>query len=307
MAAIVPEGRLVWGIQLPVQSQSRLYVEPWELEAGPDAVAQVARAAELAGAFYVAVCDHVAIPNELAASMGDVWYDTVATLGWLASQTERVHLMSHVAVLPYRHPLVTAKAFGTLDLLSGGRVILGVGAGHVAREFEVLGVPFERRGRLLDEAIDEIRAAWSTDSIKGTVVAPRPHRGGGPPVWVGGSSPAAIRRAARRGDGWLPQGPPEGGMRAALARIREERRLHLGDDPIDLGAFAEPIHIGEPFDGLADYAATGSPDQIAARLMRFTEMDVSHVQLRFPARSAAEQCEQLERFGAEVWPLVVGS
>jgi len=306
MAAIVPDGRVVWGMQLPVQSQSRIYVQPWELDGGPDDLLAVARAADAAGAFSVGVCDHVAIPNELTAAMGDVWYDTVATLGWLAAQTERVHLLSHISVLPYRRPLVTAKAWATLDLLSGGRAVLGVGAGHVEREFELLGVDFAGRGRLLDDAIDEVRAAWSTESIHAAVVAPRPVRPEGPPIWVGGSSPAAMRRAARRGDGWLPQGPPAGGMRAAIDGIRSERRRHLGDDvPIDIGGFSEPLHLGQPAEWLPPHTlATTSPEEMAERLSRYSRSGVSHLMVRFPSRSRDELVDQVTTFGTEVWPLV---
>ena len=121
MAAVIAPGSVEWGIQLPIQSQSTAFVQPWEASAGPAELAAVAVAADRAGAFYVAVCDHIAIPRPLDETMGDVWYDTIATLGWLAAQTERAQLLSHVYVVPYRSPLVTAKAFSTLDLLSGGR------------------------------------------------------------------------------------------------------------------------------------------------------------------------------------------
>ena len=293
----------MWGMQLPVQSQSRIFVDEWELSAGPPEVLAVAQAAENAGAFSVAVCDHVAIPNDLTATMGDVWYDTVATLGWLAGQTTSVHLLSHVAVLPYRHPLVTAKAWGTLDLLSGGRAVLGVGAGHVAKEFELLGHDFATRGRALDMAIDEARATWATESIHGAVVAPGPARAGGPPIWVGGSSERARRRAARRGDGWLPRGPPEGGMRAAIDSIRAERLRHHGEElPIDIGGFCEPLHIGAPAGWLPPHTLAVGPDQMAERLAKFRRNGVSHLMVRFPTRSVDELVEQVTRFGVEVWP-----
>src|SRR5437867_6465655 len=136
MAAILEPGRLVYGMQLPVQAQSTYFVEPWEREAGADELAAVAAACDESGFFYVAVCDHVAVPRDRADAMGTTWYDPIATLSWLAARTERVRLLSHVYVLPYRHPLVSAKAFATLDALSGGRAIAGVGAGHVAAEFD---------------------------------------------------------------------------------------------------------------------------------------------------------------------------
>src|SRR5437879_5025074 len=104
-----PQGAPEFGVQLPVQSQSTIYCEPWETEAGPVELAQAAQAADRLGFAYVAVCDHVAIPERLAGPMGATWYDPVSTLGWLAGLTSRTRLMSHVAVLPLRHPLLSAK------------------------------------------------------------------------------------------------------------------------------------------------------------------------------------------------------
>ena len=159
----IPADTLVYGMQLPIQSQSTIYAEPWEASAGAAELAAVARAADRNGFWYLAVCDHVAIPRPLDEKMGTSWWDTIATLGWLAGITEHVRLMSHVYVLPYRHPLMAAKAFLTLDELSGGRAVLGVGAGHVQAEFELLGVDFEHRGSALDDAIDVVRAAFTDE------------------------------------------------------------------------------------------------------------------------------------------------
>src|SRR6476619_5969515 len=133
MPPIVPPGALVFGMQLPVQAQSKYFVEPWELGAGPAEVAAVAQAADRAGFFYVAVCDHVAIPDELAPRMSAVWWDTVATLSWLAGLTTQTRLLSSVFNPSHRPPLVTANSVSTVDVISGGRAILGVGAGHVEK------------------------------------------------------------------------------------------------------------------------------------------------------------------------------
>jgi probable F420-dependent oxidoreductase len=300
VTSIIPDGDVVWGIQLPIQSQSTIFVQPWEHDAGPAELGEVAEAADAAGAFYVAVCDHVAIPKPHDETMSGVWYDTVATLSWLAARTSRTHLLSHVAVLPYRHPLVTAKAWTTLDLLSGGRAILGVGAGHVEAEFDLLGVDFAGRGRDLDDKIGRVRRAFTDEVVDGAVVLPRPARPGGPPIWVGGSSPAAIRRAVRLGDGWLPQGPPAAGMKATIEQIRAER----DGRPIDIGGFCEPVHVGEPTWDVGPHTATGSPEQVAERLGRYARSGISHLQVRFPSRSAGELAEQLTLFGTEVWPRV---
>ena len=217
MTSIVPAGELVYGIQLPVQSKSKTFVEDWEADAGADALATLIRRADETGFFYVAVCDHLAVPKPMDAHMQATWYDTVATLGWAAGLTRQVRLLSHVYVMSYRHPLHTAKSFMTLDELSGGRAILGVGAGHLESEFDLLGLDFAARGSVTDAAIDVVRAALADEypdvesrywgHVHDAAMAPRP-RQAPLPIWVGGSSKPALRRAAQRGDGWLPQGTP---------------------------------------------------------------------------------------------------
>ena len=312
MAAIIPPGTIAWGLQLPVQSKSTAYRQPWELDAGPAELVAVAAAADRAGAFYVAVCDHVGIPRPADEAMSTTWYDTIATLGWLAAQTERVRLVSHVYVLPYRHPLQVAKSFMTLDVLSGGRAVLGAGAGHLEAEFDLLGADYPGRGRAVEDAIPVIRAAFAEEyptvggpgAEAGVGMAPRPAQPGGPPIWIGGSSPAAMRRAAQLTDGWLPQGPPADGMRAAVARIRELRAAAGMPDEFDMGVNVEPIHIGAADFEVDRWTLTGSPGAIAEGLSKYLHLDVNQWQLRFVGRSAQEVADQIEQFGAEVWPLL---
>lgn len=296
-----------YGIQLPIQSQSTIYAEPWEATATPADLLDIARTADRAGFDYIATCDHVAIPRRLAPAMGTVWYDPVATLAYLAAATERVRLLSHVAVVGLRHPLLTAKQYATLDHLSGGRLILGVGAGHVPEEFEALGVDFERRGQVLDETIDALRAALGPDEFpehhgklydfEGLGQRPRPTQ---PhvPLWVGGSSPAAVRRAALKGDGWLPQGDPRDRLPAQIARIRELRRDRQG--PFTIGAIAEPLYIGQPAWEVGRRTLTGGPEQLAESLRAYGEMGVDQIQVRFRSRGRGELTDQIAAFGAEV-------
>ncbi len=144
--SIVPAGKLVYGMQLQVQAKSKTFVEDWEADAGADELRQMVQTADAAGFFYVAVCDHIAVTKPMDAHMQTTWYDTVATLGWIAALTKDVRIMSHVYVLSYRHPLLTAKSFMTLDELSGGRAILGVGAGHLQGEFELMQLDYDARG-----------------------------------------------------------------------------------------------------------------------------------------------------------------
>jgi probable F420-dependent oxidoreductase len=302
---------LAYGIQLPVQSQSTLYTEAWEAGAGPGDLVEVARAADRAGFDYLACCDHVAIPRRLAPSMSTVWYDPVATLAHLAAVTERVRLLSHVAVAGLRHPLLTAKQYATLDHLSGGRLILGVGAGHVREEFEVLGADFARRGALLDESIDALRAALGPEEFPehhgklydfaGLGQRPRPAQ---PhvPLWVGGSSPAAVRRAALKGDGWLPQGDPRDRLPAQIARIRQLRAEQGVRGPFTVGALTEPLYVGRAGWDVGRRTLTGAPQALAESLRAYRAMGVHQVQVRFRSRCRAELIEQIDAFGAEVAP-----
>ncbi|MGB6056856.1 MAG: TIGR03619 family F420-dependent LLM class oxidoreductase [Microthrixaceae bacterium] len=314
MAGIISPGEVAWGLQLPIQSQSKIFVQPWEQSAGPDELLAVAQAADRAGALYVGVCDHIGIPRPADDKMSTVWYDTIATLGWLGAQTERVQLLSHVYVIPYRHPLAVAKSFTTLDRLTNGRAILGAGAGHLESEFEVLGVDFDSRGRQLELALPLIRSAFQDEYVstgaegaeRSVGVSPRPARPGGPPIWVGGSSRVAIRRAALMADGWLPQGPPKMGMSKALEMIRAERAEAGLSERFDFGITGGPVFVGTPNIEVGEYTLTGTAEQIADRLRRYSAKGINQIQLQFLGIDASQTCDQIEQFGAEVAPLLQG-
>ncbi len=241
----VPEGEVVYGMQLPIQSQSTLYVADWEKESGPAELARIARVADEAGFFYLGVCDHTAIPRRLADAMGTIWYDTTATLGWLAAVTTQTHLLSHVLILAQRHPLRAAKELSTIDALSGGRLIVGVGAGHVPEEYELLTGDFAERGRHTDEAVSALALAF-TERIPRTARAALPGPGHGDRAASGAPTPSADldrrlvpgghpphrrlrRRLAAPGDAPpRPAGTDRPAARAArrAARRRADRHRH---------------------------------------------------------------------------------
>lgn len=311
MASIVPNGTLAYGIQLPIQAKSKTFVEDWELNAGAEELAAIVRKADETGFFYVAVCDHLAVTKPLDAHMGTTWYDTIATLGWIAGITSTVRILSHVYVMSYRHPLHTAKSFMTLDELSGGRAILGVGAGHLEGEFDLLGFDYAARGAVTDAAVDVVRAAFADEypdletpywgHLHDAGLAPRP-RQQRLPIWVGGSSKAALRRAATRGDGWLPQGTPRADMPDQIAYLLEQRRQVRGDEPIDLGTITEFLYLGDPTWDVGDGTLSGAPTSIADRLNDFGAMGVSHLQIRFRSRSLSELLDQMDAFHRDVAP-----
>jgi probable F420-dependent oxidoreductase len=311
--SIIPAGQLVYGMQLPIAAQSTTFVQPWEATAGNAEMRRIAEACDRNGFFYLAVSDHICVPRSHAAAMSTMWYDSVAVLGFLAAATARVRLLSYVWVAPYRHPLVTAKAFASLDALSNGRVILGVGAGHLEAEFAALGIDFARRGALLDEAIDVVTAAFLDEypehhgtfwSLRDLGQQPRPVQQPRPPIWVGGSTKAALRRAAERADGWLPQGVPDMGMPAAIAFIKERRATVRGDDAIEIGMNAPWLYIGRPTFDTGPNTRSGAPAELAEIFHGIKKLGVQHCGVRFRTRSCDEMIEQIERFGTEVAPLI---
>jgi probable F420-dependent oxidoreductase len=298
----IPNGTLAYGMQLPIQSQSSYFVADWERTATPADLARVAQTADASGFFYVAVCDHIALPSELANTTGTYWQDCFTTLGWLAGLTKTTALMSHVLVLAYRHPLTAAKAIATLDHLSGGRAIVGVGAGHVKAEFEALDVPFEQRGRILDAHLDVLTDALENEYVGNVGARPRPVQAPRPPIWVGGSSPAAIKRAARKGDGWLPQSPATDEM---VALLRSERvAAGRADEPMAIGHITPVIYMGTPTFDTGAGTITGTPAEVAGALLAGTVAGVNQIQVRFRARTCDELCEQISSFGRDVAPLL---
>src|SRR6201988_815757 len=183
-----------------------------ELVSGPG-VAGLAVAAEAAGFHGFGFTDHPAPTQRWLESGGHDAVDPFVAMGFAAARTTTLRLIPNVVVLPYRNPFVVAKAGATLDLLSGGRFTLAVGGGYLKREFAALGVSYDERAELFDEALQVIRAIWTSDDMsvegqhftaKGITAHPRPISRPHPPIWIGGNTTAARQRVALYGDGWCP-------------------------------------------------------------------------------------------------------
>ena len=289
-----------FGASLPGVQQIPARAQAWEREIGGTQIVEAARMAERAGFDWVSCSDHVAVPVSRAAAMGASWFDAGSTLAFVAGATTRIRLLSHVLVLPYRHPLVIAKQYGTLDHLSGGRLILGVGSGHLKPEFKVLGADFDRRGTVSDDYLAAIAAAWSEEvarfegetlAFRDVIVAPRPAQRPRPPIWVGGNSRAAVRRAARLADGWVPwQLEPE----ACAAAVADARRLRA--EAGQPGAFevVAPLAV----------AAGAATDELVAAASRWRAAGATALHVGIAARGLAELLARLEWFGREVIPRI---
>jgi probable F420-dependent oxidoreductase len=190
--------------------------------ADPSGLRRWALATEELGYHFLMVSDHVAVTADVKAHYPAPFYDPFTTLAWLAGITQKVELGTTVTILPYRHPLQTARIAANLDQICGGRFIFGVGVGWAKQEFEALGVQFERRGAIADEYLSAIKDSWTKEvvsregefvSFRDVYTGPMPARS--PPIWVGGSSEPALRRAVRYGDAWHP-------IRCSLPWLRDE-------------------------------------------------------------------------------------
>ncbi|MEV6445633.1 LLM class flavin-dependent oxidoreductase [Amycolatopsis sp. NPDC051716] len=213
------------------------------------------------------VSDHVAITPDVAGQYPAPFYEPFTTLSWLAGVTQRVRLGTTVLVVPYRHPLLVARMAANLSELSGGRLVLGAGIGWAKQEFDALGVPFERRGKLTSEYLRTIRAAWAErDDYRVDPI----------PLWLGGHSDAGLRRAVELGDAWHPLRLTMAGFREALGRLEKL----AGDRP--LPAFAPRILLrvtAAPVTGPERRAGEGTLEQVIDDLAQLRALGADTVVL----------------------------
>ncbi|HJQ57844.1 MAG TPA: LLM class F420-dependent oxidoreductase [Vineibacter sp.] len=296
-----------------------------------EGVLALAREGERLGLHSAMIADHVVFPVHSDStypytldgkhpSGGDA-LETFSILGVVAGATERLRLVTSVLVLPYRNPVLTAKMVASLDVLSGGRVTLGVGVGWLKEEFEALHSPdFERRGAVTDEWIAIFKQLWtrSPATFNGTFyeyadirAEPFPVQKPHPPIWVGGHSPAALRRTARHGDGWHPVGaiaasplPPDE-MRAHLATLKRLTEAEGRDFAALAISYKAPLYdAAVPDRDGARRSFSGTAEQIAGDIRSFAAIGVHELIFDFRSESTAVSIERLQRFAAEVVPLV---
>src|SRR4051794_33878029 len=202
------------GITSPIVVQLPGVASAWEADGTPEDLASIARTADRLDFDHITCSEHVAVPVTIAKVRGGTYWDPVATLSFLAGQTSNIRLATQVLVLGYHHPLEIVKRFSTVDRLSGGRVVLGLGVGTLTEEFDLLGAQFEGRGARADEAMAAIRSAWGVEvpthqgehyPFADLMVSPTA-TSTKVPMWVGGSSARSLRRAVELGTGWVPFG-----------------------------------------------------------------------------------------------------
>ena len=296
-----------------------------------EGILALAREGERLGLHSAMIADHIVFPVESSSaypytldrkhpSGGDA-LETFSILGVVAGATERLRLVTSVLVLPYRNPVLTAKMVASLDVLSGGRVTLGVGVGWLQEEFAALGSPdFAQRGAVSDEWIAIFRQLWtqSPASFEGSFYRyadircePFPVQKPHPPIWVGGHSRAALRRVARHGDGWHPVGAiaaaplPPSEMRTHLATLREMTATAGRDFAALTISYKAPLYDAAVTDrDGARHSFSGCAADIAGDIRMFADVGVHELIFDFRGESIAGSIERLQRFAAEVMPLV---
>ncbi len=283
-----------------------------------DSLVQIARRAEALGYDGVFLSDHIAIPTELRSAypyrsdgrfpltVADRILEPVTTLAYLAAMTTRLHLGFSVLVLPYRHPALNAKMLGTLDVISNGRLIVGAGVGWMAEEFASLDANFDARGAVTDEHIAVLKAFWTQTApdvrgshyrVAGMGMAPTPVSEPHPPIWTGGISPPALRRAAGLADGWhgVRQSPEDvSRVTGRIGELRASRGVSMEGFTISLRAGLDVTD--DAFTGSSRTPLRGSPEQVAGDLAEYARAGLDYLVVEPRAATAEQLIDQLERF-----------
>jgi probable F420-dependent oxidoreductase len=277
-----------------------------------DAVREIGAVVERAGFVGASVTDHPAPTGRWLDAGGHHAQDPFVMLSLFAAHTRTVRLKTGILVLPYRNPFVTARAVATLDVFSGGRVSLGVGAGYLKGEYRAMGVDFERRNDIMDEYLKALKAAWTADEFTfegtgyqalGNRILPRPLQKPHPPLLIGGNSKRAIRRAAELGDAWNPflaSGPLSATSRTAeMASIED-----IAEGIRYMQAHCEQIGRQKPpevvLSGLVHPGEKWTPDTLLEKIGRLTEIGVREAAVSIEGRTRAQWSDNAERFAADV-------
>jgi len=256
---------------------------PWERDAGIAELAAIVEDADRLGYDHVTCSEHVVVPAPVAEVRGGTYWDPLATFGYLAARTTRIRFATQVLVLGYHHPLEIAKRYGTLDVVSGGRLILGLGVGSLEEEFELLGATFQGRGDIADDALRALRASLSRAEpayhgphfdFDGVVVEPHAVQDE-VPLWIGGRTRRSLRRAVELGNGWVP----------------------FGLSPEELGRLLASAPIPEGFDVALSPATplqpTAAPDATLAALTELADAGATIASVKLAATGVEDYREQL--------------
>lgn len=272
------------GIATPVVTNVAGAPLAWERDAGIEEIGRVAEVADRLGYHHMTCSEHIGLPSTETGRRGARYWDPLATFGYAAARTTRIRFATMTLVLGYHHPLAIVKRYGTLDHVTNGRVILGVGVGSLEEEFDLLGAPFDDRGARGDDALRALRTALPTNepsydgefySFSGLTVDPcavQPHM----PIWIGGRTKRSLRRAVTLADGWCPY---------YVSIDQAAEWLQSFDLPDD---FEVVMPADRPLDPV------GEPEVTRDVLRALAAGGTTTLSARFTHRSLAQYLEQLQ-------------
>jgi probable F420-dependent oxidoreductase len=299
--------------------------------ASAEVMANIAQLGESLGFDYLTLTDHVALPDTTSpgypySTTGEFYtpdpghrVEQLTTAAWVAAKTSKIRIVLAVMVVPHRPAVVTSKMLATIDVLSGGRLVVGIGAGWLKVELDAVSTtPFAERGAVTDEYMDAMRTIWTNDkpvfhgkyvNIDGLLTDPKPLQKPHPPIWVGGESGPSMRRAARIGDAWYPIGSNNAHLldtlprlTAGIARIREMTKA-AGRDPAAMGVVYRVKRHGQPAPAATDgnrKLFTGTVANTIEDIAAVKDIGVTAIDFDFEGRDAVKSAADMKKFHTEV-------
>jgi len=285
---------------------------PWEFNGTPEQMVRAIQKADEVGFDMMNMPDHIIMPRESLDLMSPRWGEAVSTLAFITGASKRLKAYTTILIMPYRNPLLLAKALATIDYLSGGRVMLGTAIGHEEREFALLGVPFEERAAITDEYIRALRELWTNEdphfdgkyvSFHDVAFEPRPTQKGGIPVIIGGNSRPAQRRAARLGDGWHPWLIARKDLPSCIDYIKTQPEFVANPRPFEVFMPLAPINVDEDHVPQGETKIPFERDQLIEEIEELISVGATGTIVSIPPTETFEEyLHHMEFFGREVLP-----
>jgi probable F420-dependent oxidoreductase len=303
-----------FAIYLPNCMQVPAMTQPWEHELTGRDIAEVARTAEELGFSAVMLPEHFLTPTSHLELSGNHYFHATTAQGFIAGATSTIRVGSMVSIFPLHHPVVSAKSLATLDWFSGGRAFATLGVGWLKEEFDILGVPFHKRGRLADEYLAAMFELWHSDSptfegefvsFKDVAFGPKPIQRPHPPLWMGGDADAVLRRAARFGDGWAPWLTQPEDLPARLDYLRSQPGFD--DRPFSVFYSMAALSVGAEHAVVSDPAAvtSRSPQEVIDQCGRLADLGVTDTWVAAPPVTGLEAyLDHMRWVATEVIPKV---
>lgn len=302
-----------FAIRVPATFLYPAITSPWEAKVTPDDILRFARKVDELKFDWLWVSEHVIMPKEMVPLMGPWFQEALTAASVLLGATKRVRLLTYIVPLPYHHPVVYAKAVATVDFLSSGRITLGVACGHLQREFEILNVPYEERGRITDEYIRAMKELWTNDDptfhgeyvrFENVAAEPKPLQKPHPPLFIGGDARPVMRRAAKLGDGWIPWLVTRDELPGCLTYIQEQRASQGRTQPFEVLMLLADFPPEDRLN-LSRFHIPRERDETVEMIGRLREAGATGAIVHLPVgTSGLDEClEWVEWFSQEIIPV----